>query len=405
MISHELWRRSARTWRTRAWAAVCIVTATIASSAAPARDDVGFARIWADPAGSRPRLSQAADGYRTLLREGGWPRVPEGPALRAGDRGAGVRALCARLGLPPSERFDPAVEDAVRAFQVRHGLAADGVVGPATRAALNEPLEGRLAQIERAVAQFNRLPPLDAAYVVVNVPAMLLAAVENGAPVLQMRVVVGRPDWPTPPFSSRFTTVTFSPAWIAPWNVAATEIEPLALRDPGYLMRNGFEILDAAGRSLGHNIRNAAESGSYVFRQRPGDRNALGRVRIAAPNPHNLFLHGTPATRLFRRASRAFSHGCVRLERPVELARWLLADQPEWDDEAVAAATARDEPLMAPVTRNVALHVVYMTAWADLSGAVHFRPDIYGWEKAGGQESAPLAPGCPSPLEGVDASG
>jgi murein L,D-transpeptidase YcbB/YkuD len=354
-------------------------------------------------------LAHAAVAYRSTLEAGGWPLVPAGPKLQLGDDGERVRALRARLGLSGSAHFDAALEAEVRRFQQRHGLVDDGVVGQATLAALNVPIEDRIAQIERGLERFDRLPPLGQAYVVVNIPAMLLAAVERDEPVLQMRVVVGRPDWPTPRFSSAFTTVTFSPEWLVPPNIAAQEIQPRALRDPGYLARNGIELVDGIGRSLGYDIRAALASGArFRFRPRPGDDNALGRVRLAAPNPYSVFLHGTPQGGLFDRPLRAFSHGCIRLERPLALARWLLADQPQWNDAAIAEATARAQPSVVPVTRSAMLHLVYMTAWADPSGSVHFRPDIYKADSGLRGErlvSATISGDCQKPIETLAAPG
>ena len=351
-----------------------------------------FAETWAQPDASRARLVLAIDDFRRVAAAGGWPTLPDGPKLELGDVGPRVATLRQRLGLPDGAMpFDETVEAAVRAFQERHGLASDGVVGRATLAALNTPAEQRLDQLQLALARWDLLPVRAAeAAVVVNLPAMRLAAVENGTAALEMPVVVGLPSWPTPEFSSVFTTVTFSPTWTVPRRIAAAEVEPKARRDPSYLARSGIEILDQAGRPLGYDLGAARAAGRpYLLRQRPGDSNALGRVRLTAPNPYDVFLHDTPAKALFARPARAFSHGCIRLGRPLDLARWLLADQPQWDDDAIRAAISRDAPLPVPVTRHVALHVVYLSAWVEPSGTVHFRPDIYGSDEAFRRRIAP----------------
>ena len=363
----------------------CLALAATLWAVAAGAAELDFARAWAEPEATRSRLAAAAEDYRRLAGWGGWPRVPEGPKLQAGDEGPRVAALRRRLGLPQlPPLFDAVLEQAVREFQERHGLAVDGVAGVQTMAALNVPAQERLAQIELALERWRRLPLEPGQdFVLVNIPAMQLAAVAGGTPVLEMRVVVGRPDWPTPEFSSTITTVTFSPAWTVPTTIARREVEPRARRDPGYLARSRIEVLDRSGNSFGTDLAAARASGApYLFRQRPGDDNALGRVRIGAPNRFDVFLHGTPAVSLFAQPARTFSHGCVRLERPLELARWLLADQPRWDEAALAAALARDEPLQTAVTRPVKLHLVYVTAWADSSGSVHFRRDIYGSDAA-----------------------
>lgn len=367
-----------------------------ALAALAAHAQTSFAETWARPEAGRARLVQAIEEHRRFVVAGGWPEVSDGPKLQPGDAGPRVSELRLRLGFAGEPgTFDGTVAAAVRAFQERHGLLADGVVGRATLAALNAPADRRLAQLRLALARWDRLPirPGEDA-VVVNLPAMRLAAIEGGAPALEMRVVIGRPDWPTPEFSSAFTMVTFSPTWTVPRRIAASEVEPRARRDPAYLARNGIEVVDQAGRSLGYDLGAVKSAGvPYMLRQRPGDANALGRVRLTAPNPYDVFLHDTPARSLFARPARAFSHGCIRLERPLDLARWLLADQPRWDDDAVGDAISRPEPLPVPVTRRVALHVVYLSAWVEPSGMVHFRPDIYGSDKAMSDRiAAPPAP-------------
>jgi murein L,D-transpeptidase YcbB/YkuD len=227
---------------------------------------------------------------------------------------------------------------------------------------------------------------LGARHIIVNIPSYHLAAREGGQTVLEMKVVVGRRDRKTPIFSALMTTTVFSPYWNVPDSIVEGETAPAAARDPGFLRRNNIEILrrSKAGATPVDpstvNWDDPDELKALAFRQRPGAKNALGHVKFLFPNPHDVYLHDTPADALFARPGRAFSHGCIRVEQPEALARWVLEDSPEWTDEKIAAAMHAGEEQHVKLEQPVPVHIVYFTAWADDAGSVRLAPDVYGYD-------------------------
>ncbi len=320
-------------------------------------------------------LVRMRDDYEAIVAAGGWPTLPVGAPLKVGASDARVAVLRQRLAtegygsapvspLDPAALtlFDPALAAALASFQEHHGLKADGVLAAGTLAALNVPAAARLAAIEanleRARWLPGRMPPLR---IEVDIGGPDATLFDGGAPVLTMRAIVGRPDRRTPTFVSSVTAVKFNPPWIVPAGIAAREIFPKARRSPGYLARNDYYVVN----------------GQVI--QRPGPKASLGYVKFEMPDPFGVYLHDTPARTLFARDKRWLSHGCMRLEKPRELATALLAGQ-GWDRAAVDAAIA------AGATRTVALKVqppvfvVYRTVLADTDGHARFRPDVYGWD-------------------------
>ncbi|GAB4359864.1 MAG: L,D-transpeptidase family protein [Immundisolibacter sp.] len=337
-------------------------------------------------------LCQALGRYRALAAAGGWPRLPDGPTLRAGDRSAAVALLRRRLtreGVEPvaqadSEGFDADLEDAVRRFQARHGLQVDGVVGPRTRAALNISAAQRVDQL---IANLERRRWLGQApgrrQVRVNAAAFTLDAIEGDAAALHMRVVVGRPYRPTPEFSDRIRYLVLNPYWEVPTRLAVKDILPAIQRDPGYLASEHLRVLSGWGpdaRELDPaaiDWRRLRRHVPYRLRQDPGPWNALGRIKFMFPNAHDVYLHDTPSRGLFAHAERSFSSGCIRVERALALADWLLQDDPQWTPaalrEAIDSGRTRTVNLRAPVP----VHLLYWTAWVDSDGRVQFRRDLY----------------------------
>jgi murein L,D-transpeptidase YcbB/YkuD len=345
-------------------------------------------------------LKQALLRYRGIERNGGWPVLPPRLALRRGSRSPQVSVLRARLAAeghlpsPPaagtSDVYDPPLVEAVKVFERRHGLAADGVVDAALVEALNVPAGERIRQIELNLERWRWLPrDRGRRSVVVNVPSFRLTAYDDGQPTLAMKVVTGKPDSPTPIFSGEMTTVVFSPYWNVPPTIAADEIIPAVLRDPGYLRRHNMEAVRGM-QVVGYA---ALRRGDVQIRQRPGTRNALGLVKFVFPNPFNVYLHDTPADALFARPSRAFSHGCIRVEKPLELARWVLSEMPQWTPRAIGAAmrSGRERHLALP--EPIPVYITYQTVEATPDGTVFFWPDAYGHDRA----QMPLLPG-PAPI-------
>lgn len=338
-------------------------------------------------------LRRALARYRAVAANRGWPSVPAGPPLEPGGSGDRVLILRRRLTVEgymasadsDAERFDPVLETAVREFQERHGLTADGIVGAVTRRALNVSPANRVQQITLNLERWRWLPrSLGARYVVVNSAAFALDVVDGGQRVLSMRAIVGRPDWPTPIVSSRVTDLTFRPIWFVPRAIAARELLPLVRRDHDYLAREGIRVFgDSAtgGVELDPTTidwTTVTESTlTYQLAQEPGPDNPLGGVKLVFRTPFDVFIHDTPARPLFSERLRAFSHGCVRVEQAVDLATYLL---PDWSVDSIQAAMTVGHERRVRLPVSIAVHLVYFTAWTDDEGEMQFRDDGYGWD-------------------------
>jgi murein L,D-transpeptidase YcbB/YkuD len=302
-----------------------------------------------------------------LAARGGFEPLP---AEARGSRGPWLAAVARRLQAEGDLReaaaprkLEGALADALRRFQRRHGLAPSGVLDAATVAAWNVPPQERLRQVELNLERWRWLPrDLGSRHLLVNIPAFDLTAVDHGRPVLSMKVVTGASATPTPVFSTRLSQVVFRPWWNVPVSIAETELRPRFLRQPGEMARRGI---------VGSGLR---------LRQRPGPRNALGLVKFSLDDTPGVYLHDTPEDALFARPSRAFSHGCVRLEKPAELARLLVRDV-GWDAQAVGAAMARGPERPVALAEPWDVHIVYFTAWVDEQGALRFVPDVYGHDR------------------------
>jgi murein L,D-transpeptidase YcbB/YkuD len=338
-------------------------------------------------------LRQAVAFYRGIVARGGWPTVPEGPTLHPGDRNPRVEALRARLEatafFDPAaggrDLFDPPLEAAVRAFQDRNGLEPDGAVGKGTLAVLNVPAADRLRQIEINLERWRWLPrDLGEQYIMVNTAGFLLDVVEDGRSALQMRVVVGKPYTKTPTFSGVMTYLVLAPYWNVPQSIVTKEIVPRMRRDPGYLAREGMEVLLSRGGSpvspASIDWQSITGSG-LVIRQKPGPKNALGRVKLMFPNSFDVYLHDTPSRSLFQRAERSFSHGCIRMEKPLDLAAYVLRDDPAWTLEAIETTVKAGKERVVTLPHPLPVHLAYWTVWVDDAGVVQFRKDLYGRDK------------------------
>jgi murein L,D-transpeptidase YcbB/YkuD len=258
-------------------------------------------------------------------------------------------------------------------------------------AALQKTLAGSATADKRSIAlnmeRWRWMPDeLGARHLLVNIPAFHMAARENGRAVLDMRVVVGTTEHQTPIFSGNMSTIVFSPYWNVPDSIAEGETAPAAARDPNYLARNNIDILRVSnGEALVVDPTkvdwdNPEELKSLSFRQRPGADNALGHVKFLFPNKYDVYLHDTPADALFARPGRAFSHGCVRLEEPEELAKYVLRDRGEWDEERIQAAMLAGTEKHVALKDEIPVHIVYFTVWPNASGGVDSWPDVYGYD-------------------------
>lgn len=342
-------------------------------------------------------LRDLLERYRAIAAHGGWQPVPGGRPLRRGQRGERVVALRARLvasgDLAATSRarpvFDAATDQAVRRFQHRHGLDQDGVIGADELAAMNVPVERRINQIELNMEQWRwRSQPLGERYVMVNIPDYSLQVIEDERPTLTMRVVVGERFTQTPLFSDEITYLVLNPYWNIPQNIAANEMLPAVQNEGDYLERNAirvFEGPEAEAKEIDprsvHWGSMSAEEFDLFLRQEPGPANPLGRIKFMCPNQFDVYLHDTPAGHLFDAKERDFSHGCIRVEKPLDLAEHLLHGKTEANhDELLAAlSTSRDSTLELP--RPIPVHLLYWTAWVDDQGEAHFRDDVYGLDR------------------------
>jgi murein L,D-transpeptidase YcbB/YkuD len=327
-------------------------------------------------------LTKALDDLHGQKEKGGWLKVPSAKS---------VEEMRQRLQASGHLKEGGDLAAAVKSFQELHALPATGVVDEKTLAALNVPLDRRMQQVAINLQRWRWMPDqLGDRHFFVNVPSFTLVARESGKPVMDIRVVVGKPGNNTPIFSEEMETVVFSPYWNIPDTIAENETAPAIARDPNYLSRQGIEILRVSNGTTQTLDPSDVQWGStdsmrgLVFRQKPGAGNALGHVKFMFPNKHNVYLHDTPADSLFAKPGRAFSHGCVRVEEPEALAKYVLKDYPEWDLESIGAAMHSGNEKHVKLKAKIPVHIAYFTSWVDENGGVHFVPDIYRYDKDGG---------------------
>jgi murein L,D-transpeptidase YcbB/YkuD len=290
---------------------------------------------------------------------------PQAPVADAGpiQRVAAVSgdAVPAAAAVDPDIVFDDAVEAAVRRFQRRFGIAVDGAVGPRTLVAMNVPLKARVAQMALNLERWRALPhDLGTSYMLVNVPAETLEVVQDGVPVIGMKVVVGDVDHPTPVVRTQILALTFNPTWTIPASIVTKEILPKSKANHSYLAKN--EIVFAPG---------------HGWQQLPGPKNPLGQLKFETPNQFDVYLHDTPSKLAFDRFFRAQSHGCVRLENAEELAGFVMRNA-GWNELQLSQAVASGESGHVEVRPRWRVWLLYDTAFADADGTVEFRDDLYG---------------------------
>lgn len=248
-------------------------------------------------------------------------------------------------------------------------------------------LAGEIVRVTLNLERWRWMPDdFGARHFLVNIPAYRVVARENGTPVLDIRAVVGKPGNETPVFSDEMTTVVFSPYWNIPDSIVTGETAPAVAKDPAYLRRNNIEILRVTKSGATpvdpSDVQwdDDAELKQLAFRQRPGASNALGHVKFLFPNPHNVYLHDTPADALFARTGRAFSHGCIRVEEPTVIAKYVLRDDLEWNEESITKAMHSGVEKHVALKAPIPVHIVYFTTWVDGTGALQSLPDVYGYD-------------------------
>jgi murein L,D-transpeptidase YcbB/YkuD len=320
-------------------------------------------------------LKRGIERYRLVASEP-WPalELPRGKRkLELGDSAGVIGEIRHRLHLlgdlsddGTGERYDSTMDAAVRSFQARHGVQADGVIGPSALRELNVPVSERLrtilVNIERLRWVPERVPPN---VLQVNIPEFRLHVFEDGKEVLGMGVVVGARATHTVVFSDTLTQIVFSPGWILPPSITRKEVLPKVRKDPTYLASHDMEIVGGT-------------SDNPMIRQRPGPRNPLGGVKFLFPNSYDIYMHDTPSQALFLQDDRAGSHGCIRLSHPADLAAYLLRADPQWTAESIRAAMTSGTERTVQLRDTRLVTIGYFTAWVDSDGRLNFRDDVYG---------------------------
>ena len=340
------------------------------------------------------RLQLGLKQLRDLQQAGGWPAIPAGPKLQKGARGPRVALLRQRLegrstavGPRVSEvLFDGALEEKVKQFQSTHGLTPDGTVAEPTLAELNMTVDRRIRQVELNLERWRWMPRrLGDTHVEVNIPDFDLQLIRGDQEALRSRIVVGQAFTPTPVFSDRIVAVIANPPWNVPDALAVREYLPELRENPALFQSHGIKIYEGDGPDARevdpatvHWSRVDDDEFHYHLRQDPGPENALGRMKFQLTNDFQIYLHDTPARGLFAQQDRDLSHGCIRVEKARELADTILGDATKNLDEALQAENEKSIPVRPPVP----VHILYLTAWGDADGGLHFAPDIYDFDAA-----------------------
>ncbi|MCA1489968.1 L,D-transpeptidase family protein [Sinorhizobium alkalisoli] len=335
-------------------------------------------------------VQQAIFDYQQIVAAGGWPMVtaPSTVRLELGVNDPAVQQLRQRLmvsgDLPRaagiSSAFDSYVDGAVKRFQARHGLPTDGVIGEFTLKALNVDAATRLAQLETNLVRLQSMSgDLGRRYVMVNIPAAYIEAVENGRVVLRHTAIVGKIDRQSPILNSKIYEVILNPYWTAPRSIVQKDIMPLMRKDPTYLERNAIRLFDASGNEVSPETVdwNAEKAPNLMFRQDPGKINAMSSTKINFHNEHAVYMHDTPQQGLFNKLMRFESSGCVRVQNVRDLSTWLLKETPGWSRQQIEATIKSGVNTPIELAEEVPVYFTYVTAWSAKDRVVQFRDDIY----------------------------
>jgi L,D-transpeptidase YcbB len=345
----------------------------------------------ADPVfdeGTYQRIKETLLSYAAIQVRGGWPAIPADAKLAPGASGPEVALLRKRLvisddlapELEAGDSYDAALVDAVKHFQLRHGLEANGSIGPQTLRALNVPVAARIKQLE---ASLERLLGMDFVfaerYVVVNIPAAFVEAVAHDKVERRYRVIVGKVDKPSPTLTAYITAVNLNPTWTVPLSITKNEIIRHMRRDPSYLSRMHMRVLGARDEEISPQSVDwsSDRSPNFTIRQDSGGFNALGNVKIDMPNPYSVYMHDTTSRNLFADDYRFDSHGCTRVDNVRDLAAWVLQDTPGWSRAAIDAGIAAGHLKVINLPHRIPVAWVYVTGWVTRDGTVNFREDVY----------------------------
>jgi L,D-transpeptidase YcbB len=364
-----------------------------------------------------PMYSELRDllaSYRVMAHRGRWGTVPPGPALKGGDAGSRVFALKGRLRVSGDlvsrsgaggDEYDSTLVDAVRAFQRRHLLGPSGIADSSTIATMNVPIEKRIEQIKINLERWRWMPhELGRKTIVVNIPDFRLSVFEEGKVVETMKVVLGLATWQTPVFSAQLTQVLLNSHWMAPEDIVEKELINYMKADSNYLKSNNMTLWREVHDSLvqvdprtidwpSMNEKNI----DFRLRQDPGPQNIMGQIKFLIPNKYSVYLHDTPYREDFQKTVRTCSHGCIRLEKPADLAEYVLKEFPQWSRERIDTVIAHNTEQSLVLRKPIPVHVVYCTVWREKDGSIQFREDCYGLDRRLGSalqaaQSKPISP-------------
>lgn len=340
------------------------------------------------------RLEEQLRQHRALAEAGGWPEVPDGPTIHPDAEDSRLATLALRLSVSgdlfsadtglSTSAYNETLQNAVRRFQARHGLDVDGLVGRGTLRALNVTVQQRIDQIRVNLERVRwDLDDNSEDLVLVNIPAFKMHVIRDGKIVWTTDVIVGDPENKTPVFRSTLKNLVFNPTWTVPQSIASKELLPKIKQDPSFFQRGNYELYDRAGDKVDPSSVDWSavdrKSFSYTLVQQPGPTNQMGQIKFMIPNDYSVCMHDTPQKSLFAVAARAFSHGCIRIDRPLGLAEVLL-DNENWTRKEVDSQVESSETRSVVLTEPLQVHIVYWTAEVDDLGVMHFYDDIYKWD-------------------------
>ena len=337
--------------------------------------------------------------YRQLEASGGWATIPGGQTLRPGATDGRIPLLAQRLAatgdlgdlvdadaFADADTYGEALQAGVERFQDRHGIDVDGIIGPATLRALNIPVEQRVRQLEINLERARWvMDDLQEDFIIVNVAGFRAFLVRGREIAWETKVQVGAAYHQSPVFRDEMRYLVFNPTWTVPYSIASKEILPQIKRDEDYFGKRDFDLKDRSGKFIDPSSVDWSELSTrnfpYWLVQRPGPNNALGRVKFMFPNEHSVYLHDTPSKYLFSRAERAFSHGCIRVENPYELAELLLGSD-DWNQEKIQEVLNGAETQTVFLPEPLPVLLLYWTAMVDIDGTVRFYGDVYSRDEA-----------------------
>jgi murein L,D-transpeptidase YcbB/YkuD len=333
--------------------------------------------------------------YESISQGGGWASVPTAKdSVRAGKRNSTVLLLRQRLEeegylrkrlLFRSDTFDTELTEALKSFQKNYGVPSTGFLNPATITALNVPAGKRAEQMKLNMERWKLMPGAPSRHILVNIPDFKMEVIESCSVTLSMKVVVGKIDRPTPVFSSTLTYIVLNPTWNVPQNILKKDVLPKVKKDRAYLVKNGMKIykMDNSGQRTEVSADSidwkkvSLDHFPYEIIEDPGPLNSLGVVKFMFPNTYSVYMHDSPAKKLFKSEEPVFSSGCVRLSNAMALAAHLLAKEKNWEKDKLLEALATGETQTIILKNPIPVFIQYFTSWVDDSGAVQFRKDIY----------------------------